>query len=146
MKNKQKAGTHFPRTLSGFTLLELLVVIVIIGMLAGIVGPKYFDKLGKSKTQTAKAQIDGLGQALDLYRIDTGRYPTTEQGLAALNQQPADEPKWEGPYLQKTIPNDPWGRAYLYRAPGEHGDYDLYSLGVDGQTGGQKEAQDVVNW
>lgn len=145
MKNKPLRNISKPIQ-SGFTLLELLVVMVIIGLLAGYVGPKYFDQIGKSETKTAKAQINALGKALDQYRIDTGHYPSTEQGLSALNQQPADESKWEGPYLKKSVPNDPWDRPYLYRAPGEHGDYDLYSLGKDGQTGGEKESQDVTNW
>jgi len=131
---------------SGFTLLELLVVMVIIGLLANYVGPKYFAQIGKSEVKTAKAQIDALEKALDQYRLDTGRYPTTEQGLAALNTKPADEPKWAGPYLKKAVPPDPWGHAYVYKAPGEHGDFDLLSFGKDGQPGGSDEAADVVNW
>lgn len=132
--------------IQGFTLLELLVVMVIIGLLAGYVGPKYFEQIGKSETKTAKAQIDALGKALDQFRIDTGSYPTTEQGLEALNKNPGNNPKWAGPYLKKSVPNDPWDKPYLYRAPGEHSDYDLYSLGKDGQQGGTKEAEDVTNW
>lgn len=131
---------------SGFTLLELLVVMVIIGLLAGYVGPKYFAQIGKSEIKTAKAQIDALGKALDQYRLDTGRYPTTEQGLAALNAPPGNEPKWQGPYLQKAVPNDPWGKPYLYKSPGEHGEYDLWSYGKDGQAGGNEEYADVVSW
>ncbi len=146
MKNNYSKAAFTKPLQAGFTLLELLVVKVIIGLLAGYVGPKYFDQIGKSETKTAKAQINALGQALDQYRIDTGHYPSTEQGLAALNQQPADVSKWEGPYLKKKVPNDPWDRPYLYRAPGEHGDYDLYSLGKDGQSGGKKESQDVTSW
>jgi general secretion pathway protein G len=130
----------------GFTLLELLVVMVIIGLLAGYVGPKYFAQIGKSEVKTAKAQIDALGKALDQYRLDTGHYPTTEQGLAALNSAPSDEPKWQGPYLQKTVPNDPWGKPYQYKYPGEHGEFDLWSFGKDGQAGGNDEFADVVNW
>jgi general secretion pathway protein G len=130
----------------GFTLLELLVVMVIIGLLAGYVGPKYFAQIGKSEVKTAKAQVDALGKALDQYRLDTGHYPTTEQGLAALNGAPSDEPNWQGPYLQKTVPNDPWGKAYQYKYPGEHGEYDLWSFGKDGQAGGKDEFADVVNW
>lgn len=132
--------------IQGFTLLELLVVMVIIGLLAGYVGPKYFEQIGKSETKTAKAQIDALGKALDQYRIDTGRYPSTEQGLEALNKNPGSDTKWAGPYLKKSVPNDPWDKPYLYKSPGEHGDYDLYSLGKDGQQGGTKEAEDVTNW
>src|SRR5450830_1149395 len=99
----------------GFTLLELLVVMVIIGLLAGYVGPKYFAQIGKSEVKTARAQIDALGKALDQYRLDTGHYPNTEQGLPALNTAPSDEAKWQGPYLQKAVLNDPWGKAYQYK-------------------------------
>jgi general secretion pathway protein G len=130
----------------GFTLLELLVVMVIIGLLAGYVGPKYFEQIGKSETKTAKAQIDSLGKALDQYRIDTGSYPSTEQGLDALNLNASNDPKWAGPYLKKSVPNDPWDRPYLYKSPGDHGDYDLYSFGKDGQQGGTKESEDITNW
>ncbi len=130
----------------GFTLLELLVVMVIIGLLAGYVGPKYFEQIGKSENKIAKAQIDALGKALDQYRIDTGRYPSSEQGLSALYKKPGNESKWSGPYLKKNIPNDPWDKPYIFKSPGEHGDYDLYSLGKDGQLGGEKESEDVVNW
>jgi general secretion pathway protein G len=137
---------HGVRACSGFTLLELLVVMVIIGLLAGYVGPKYFAQVGKSETKVAKAQIDALEKALDQYRLDTGRYPTSEQGLAALNQKPADEARWAGPYLKKGVPPDPWGQPYMYRAPGEHGEYDLYSYGKDGQPGGTAEAADVTSW
>jgi len=131
---------------SGFTLLELLVVMVIIGLLVSYVGPKYFTQVGKSEVKTAKAQIDALEKALDQYRLDLGHYPTTEQGLSALFTKPADEAKWAGPYLRKTPPPDPWGHAYVYQAPGEHGDFDLLSLGKDGQSGGSEEAADIVNW
>jgi general secretion pathway protein G len=131
---------------AGFTLLELLVVMVIIGLLAGYVGPKYFSQVGKSETKVAKAQIDAIEKALDQYRLDTGRYPTTEQGLVALNQRPANDPRWAGPYLKKDVPPDPWGKPYRYRSPGEHGEYDLYSYGKDGQPGGTAEAADVTSW
>ena len=130
----------------GFTLLELLVVMVIIGLLAGYVGPKLFGQIGKSEAKVAKAQIDALQKALDQYRIDVGHYPNSEQGLAALNTRPADEPRWAGPYMAKAVPQDPWGRDYQYRAPGQHGDYDLFSLGSDGQPGGDGEAADVTSW
>lgn len=130
----------------GFTLLELLVVMVIIGLLAGYVGPKYFAQIGKSEVKTARAQIDALGKALDQYRLDTGHYPNTEQGMAALNAAPSDEAKWQGPYLQKAVPNDPWGKAYQYKYPGEHSEYDLWSWGKDGQPGGNDESADVTNW
>lgn len=131
---------------SGFTLLELLVVMVIIGLLAGYVGPKYFSQIGKSQIKAARAQIDALEKALDQYRVDTGRYPGMEQGLAALITRPPNEPKWDGPYLKKSVPADPWGNAYVYKIPGEHGDFDLLSLGKDGQAGGSGESADVTNW
>lgn len=131
---------------AGFTLLELLVVLVILGLLAGYVAPKYFAQVGKSEVKTAKAQIDALEKALDQYRIDTSRYPSTEQGLAALNAKPADEPRWDGPYLKKAVPNDPWGKPYQYRAPGEHGEIDLFSFGRDGAPGGTGNDADINNW
>lgn len=130
----------------GFTLLELLVVMVIIGLLAGYVGPKLFAQIGKSETKVTRAQIDALQKALDQYRIDTGRYPSTEQGLATLVNRPADEPRWAGPYLAKAVPSDPWGRSYVYLSPGRHGDYDLLSLGRDGQPGGDGEDADLTSW
>jgi general secretion pathway protein G len=131
---------------AGFTLLELLVVVVIIGLLAGLVAPRYFDQVSKSNTKIAKAQIDSLEKALDQYRLDVGAYPTTEQGLAALNNKPPSLEKWAGPYLKKSVPNDPWGAPYVYKSPGEHGDYDLQSYGSDGQPGGSGEAADVTSW
>lgn len=130
----------------GFTLLELLVVMVIIGLLVGIVGPKYFSQIGKSEARTAKAQIVALGKALDQYRLDSGHYPSSEQGLVSLTERPASEPKWDGPYLQQAAPPDPWGNPYLYVSPGEHGDYDLFSYGKDGVPGGEGAAGDVTNW
>jgi general secretion pathway protein G len=139
-------GVGFPRPAKGFTLLELLVVMVIIGLLAGYVGPKYFAQIGKSEVKTARAQIDALEKALDQYRLDTGRYPGTELGLNALVVRPAGESKWQGPYLKKAVPLDPWGHAYVYKCPGEHGEFDLLSLGKDGQPGGSGEAADIGNW
>jgi len=129
----------------GFTLVELLVVMVIIGLLAALVGPRLFPKLGKGKQAAAKAQIELFGQALDQYRLDVGIYPTTEQGLNALVTNPGVE-KWEGPYLKKGIPLDPWDKPYIYQFPGSHGEYDLLSYGRDGNPGGEGEDNDVVSW
>lgn len=129
----------------GFTLLELLVVVVIIGLLAGYVAPKYFSQIGKSEVQVAKAQIDAFEKALDQYRLDLRRYPTTEQGLKALVERPTSEAQWNGPYLRKAVPLDPWGRPYFYRAPGAKGDFDLMSYGKDGQPGGSGESADIAN-
>jgi len=130
----------------GFTLLELLVVIVIIGMLAAYVGPKYFAQLGKSEVTIAKAQIEGFEKALDNYRLDTGHYPTTEEGLASLVVKPAQNAdNWNGPYLKKNIPLDPWHHPYIYRNPGSHGSYEIISYGRDGQPGGTGEDADITN-
>ena len=132
---------------SGFTLLELLVVMVIIGLLAGFVAPRYFAQVGKSQVKVAQAQIDALDKALDQFRLDVGRYPTSEEGLQALVVQTSGEPKWAGPYLKKGVPADPWGRPYLYQQPGTHGgDFDLLSYGKDGRPGGTGEDADLTNW
>ena len=130
---------------SGFTLIELLVVVVIIGLLAGFVAPRYFSQVGKSEVTVAKAQIDALEKALDTYRLDTGHYPSAELGLKALVERPASEPKWSGPYLRKEVPLDPWGKPYVYKVPGEKGDFDLLSYGKDGQPGGAGENSDLSN-
>ena len=130
----------------GFTLIELLVVVVIIGLLAGFVAPRYFGQVGKSEISVAKAQIDSLEKALDQFRLDTGHYPTSEQGLKALVDKPTNEPKWAGPYLRKEVPLDPWGKPYVYKMPGEKGaDFDLLSYGKDGQPGGNGENADITN-
>ncbi len=135
------------RRSAGFTLLELLVVMVIIGLLAGFVAPKYFAQVGKSQVKAARAQIDALDKALEAYRIDVGHLPTSEQGLAALQLQPQGEQNWAGPYLKKDVPLDPWGSPYLYVAPGTHNnDYDLVSYGKDGRPGGTGEDADIGNW
>ena len=130
---------------AGFTLLELLVVIVIIGLLAAYVGPKYFAQLGKSEVTIAKAQMEAFEKSLDTYRLDVGRYPSTEEGMAALMAAPATAgAKWNGPYLKKGIPQDPWGHPYQYRSPGTKGDYEILSTGKDGQPGGTGENADIV--
>ena len=132
---------------SGFTLLELLVVMVIIGLLAGFVAPRYFAQVGKSQVKVARAQIDALDKALDQFRLDVGRYPTTEEGLQALVAQPTGELNWAGPYLKKGVPPDPWGRRYAYQQPGTHGgDFELQSYGKDGRPGGTGEDADLTNW
>jgi general secretion pathway protein G len=130
----------------GFTLLELLVVMVIIGLLAAYVAPRYFSQVGRSEVRSAQAQVASLRNALDAYRLDVGSYPTTEQGLAALSARPQGATRWNGPYLQRAVPPDPWGRPYQYRSPGQHGEYDLLSLGKDGQPGGSDEAADIASW
>ena len=127
----------------GFTLLELLVVIVIIGLLAGYVAPRYFSQVGKSEIQVAKAQIESLEKALDQFRLDTKRYPTAEEGLDVLVAKPANVAGWSGPYLKKAVPNDPWGRPYQYRVPGERNEFEIVSLGRDGKAGGNGEDADI---
>ncbi len=129
----------------GFTLIELLVVMVILGMLAALVGPQIFGKVGKGKQSAARTQIEMLGQALDSYRLDVGKYPSTSEGLNALVTNPGAQ-GWDGPYLKKALPNDPWGKPYQYQSPGSHGDYDLLSYGGDGAAGGEGENKDVNSW
>ena len=135
------------RSASGFTLLELLVVLVILGLLAGVIGPQVMKHVGTSKSKTAIVQIEELGTALEMYRLEVGSYPTTAQGLVVLVQRPAGVEQWNGPYLRKpVVPKDPWGREYRYRHPGEHGTFDIYSLGADNADGGEGESVDVVSW
>ena len=131
---------------AGFTLIELVVVIIILGLLSALVAPKFFGRVDKAKITTAKTQIELLGGALDDFRLDNGRYPTTDEGLVALREKPMDLETWDGPYLPKNIPDDPWKRAYLYKSPGDHGPYDLISFGADGQEGGEGNDKDIVNW
>lgn len=120
-------------------------MVAIIALLVGYVAPRYFGQVNKSEVTAAKAQIDALGKALDEYRLDTGHYPSTETGLAALVTRPPNEPRWNGPYLRKSVPLDPWGNPYVYKSPGEHGDYDILSYGKDGQPGGTAENADLSN-
>jgi general secretion pathway protein G len=133
------------RLVRGFTLLELLVVMVIIGLLAAYVGPKYFTQLGKSEITIVKAQIEAFSKSLDTFRLDVGRYPTSEEGLSALVSKPASAAKWNGPYLQKEAPPDPWGHVFLYKSPGSKGEYEILSYGKDGQPGGAGENADITN-
>ena len=134
------------RSRSGFTLVEFLVVLVILVLLAGLVLPRYFAPVNKSEVLLARAQIEALGKALEQYRADVGSYPSTEQGLEALIFPPEGLDRWQGPYTQKPIPADPWGRPYQYKSPGEHGGYDLLSYGADGKPGGSGENVDIVSW
>lgn len=131
----------------GFTLIELMVVVVILGLLAALVAPRVINKLGKANTNAAYTQIQLFGTALDSYRLDVGHYPTTSDGLQALISSPSGDGGWNGPYLKKEeIPLDPWGNMYSYKSPGDHGDYDLYSYGADNAEGGEGENRDVVSW
>jgi len=131
----------------GFTLIEIIVVVIIIGLLATLVAPRFFGKVEQSKVKTTYAQIELLGAALDMYRLDTGEYPATSEGLAALREEPSGAGNgWDGPYLKKELPVDAWGRPYIYTSPGKHGDYDLISLGADGLEGGEGKNGDIVSW
>jgi general secretion pathway protein G len=134
------------RDARGFTLVELLVVMVILGLLAALVVPSYLGRERKARAQAAKTQIELLGTALDTFRLDVGRYPTSQEGLQALRTSPGGLPRWDGPYLKKEVPLDPWGRAYTYESPGQHGDYDLYSNGADGAPGGENDSRDIGSW
>src|SRR6185437_9610306 len=135
------------RSEGGFTLIEILVVITIIALIMSLVGPRVLNYLGESKVKAAKIQIQSFGSALDLFNLDTGRYPTSGEGLTALVQSPGSIPSWNGPYLKGgVVPNDPWGKPYVYRSPGEHGPYDIMSYGSDGQEGGTGTAADIVSW
>lgn len=143
----RRPHAHARSKVGGFTLLELLVVLAILGLIAGLIGPQVMKHLGGAKTKTARLQIEELSVALDMYSLETGSYPSSQEGLAALIERPRELPGWNGPYLKKKrVPQDPWNRDYLYRSPGQHGDYDLYSYGADGKQGGQKQDADINNW
>lgn len=130
----------------GITLIELLVVMVIIAMFATLVGQRLFRNVARARQTTAKAQISEFESVLDTFRLDVGRYPTTEEGLSSLRTRPGNLERWDGPYLRKDVPLDPWGHPYVYRFPGQHGDFDLLSLGADAQEGGEGENTDIVSW
>jgi general secretion pathway protein G len=130
----------------GFTLIELMVVVIIIGLLSALVAPRFFGKVEKAKLKTAQAQIELFSLGFDQFAMDSGAYPTTQEGIQALRVRPAGMQRWDGPYLKKDVPKDPWGREYAYISPGNHGDYDLISYGADGLPGGEKNDQDIVSW
>jgi general secretion pathway protein G len=131
---------------AGFTLIELMIVLFILGLLAALVAPRLMGRVGKAKVKAAQAQIQMLSTALDLFHLDVGRYPSDEEGLKAMVTRPENLPQWAGPYLEKGVPKDPWGREYIYKFPGEHGPYDLSSLGADGAPGGEGENEDITNY
>lgn len=140
-------NTAYSRYSRGFTLIELLVVLAILGLLAGLVGPQLIRHLGESKTKAARLQIEELSSALDMYRLDVGRYPSTDEGLNSLVEAPGTAKVWNGPYLRKKkMPLDPWNNPYHYAAPGQHGKFDVYTLGADNTEGGEGEDADVKSW
>jgi general secretion pathway protein G len=149
MRKSNKSKTSYQRThlISGFTLIELLIVMVIIGLLAAFIVPKLIGRVGESKLTAAKAQIELTSTAIEIYKLDTGKYPSQEAGLQSLNSKPGDVQNWKGPYMKKDkVPKDPWGVEYIYKFPGSHGDYDLVSYGADGAEGGSGDNKDIVSW
>jgi general secretion pathway protein G len=147
---RQLQARRRPRTRggdAGFTLVEILVVITIIGLIMALVGPRVLNYLAESKVKAARIQVESFASSLDLFYLDAGRYPTSSEGLAALARRPGGVDMWDGPYIRTgLIPNDPWGHPYVYRSPGEHGPYDIISLGSDGQQGGTGTAADIESW
>jgi general secretion pathway protein G len=141
-----KLGTRNTSASAGFTLIELIVVVVIIGLLAGLVLPQFIRQEEKAKLKATRAQIELLGTALDTFRLDIGRYPTTEEGLQALRQKPATLDRWDGPYIKKELPEDPWGKPYVYKSPGDHGPFDIISYAADGVPGGEGDNRDITSW
>ena len=140
-----KSRLPFLKNNQGFTLIELIVVMVILALLAALVGPRIFGRVEQAKYSAAKTEIEMLGQGLDLFRLDVGRYPSTEEGLQSLRENPGID-HWDGPYLKKPVPADPWKRPFHYESPGQHGDYDLFSYGADGSPGGEGENKDITSW
>jgi general secretion pathway protein G len=141
-----RENLSMPRRLAGFTLMELLIVLVIVGLLAALVGPTLYQQIKPARQSAARAQIENFATALDAYFIDAGRFPTTQEGLAVLRAKGDGDAKWKGPYLKKEVPLDPWGNAYVYAAPGRNGGYEIVSLGADGREGGEDDDADVTSW
>src|SRR5574342_1088327 len=146
---RQRKYQHLTARLAGskgFTLVELIVVVIIIGLLAGLVLPQFIRQEEKAKLKAAQAQIELLGTALDTFRLDVGRYPTNDEGLQALRQKPGSLDRWDGPYLKKDLPMDPWGKPHMYKSPGDHGPYDIVSYGADSAPGGEGDNRDITSW